>query len=222
MKLKKTIKSVASKSAKFVKNNKDEIRYAAKYVKQAAKSGNVPGALLDATVGIAKRKGEKYLDKKLGGSRGYRIAKAGFNAAYDIGTGNPMGAIKSGTQIYSEIDPNKKRAAKISGIVNSATNLADSAMSGNFTGAVRSGAQLYSEIDPNKKRAAKVSGAVVGATGLASSLMKGDPLGAYQSTSQLYSVVDPNKKRVQKVNHAKSSYIDPVVKVSKLGYNLAK
>lgn len=65
-------------------------------------------------LGLAKKFGEKYLDKKLGGNKAYRVAKAGINTAYALNKGNYAGAYGAGSQLYSELDPNKKRVAKLS------------------------------------------------------------------------------------------------------------
>lgn len=147
----------AAKGAKFALKHQDQIMAAGRYVQKYAGGGkiSIPGALVDATLGIAKRKGEKYLDSKLGKYKAYRIAKAGLDTVYDIGTGDPMAALKHGTQLYAEVDPNKKRAAKISGVVNGATGLVSGLMSGDAMGTYQGASQLYSTVDPNKKRVAK-------------------------------------------------------------------
>ncbi len=147
----------AAKGAKFLAAHQEEISKVAKYASKYAGGGNfsVPGIVVDATLGVAKRKGEKYLDKKLGKYKAYRIAKAGFDTIYDVGTGNPLAALKHGTQLYAEVDPNKKRAAKVSGIVNGSVGLVSGAMTGNLQGAYNGVSQLYSTVDPNKKRVEK-------------------------------------------------------------------
>jgi hypothetical protein len=147
----------AAKGANFLVKNQDKIMAASRYAQKYAGGGNIsiPGAVVDATLGIAKRKAEKYADKKLGKYKAYRVAKAGFDTMYDVGTGNPMAALKHGTQLYAEIDPNKKRAAKVSGVVNGATGLASGLMRGDALGAYQGASQLYSTVDPNKKRVEK-------------------------------------------------------------------
>ena len=149
----------AAKGAQFLAKHQDQIMAAGKYAQKLSSGGNIsiPGAIVDATLGIAKRKGEKYLDKKLGKYKAYRIAKAGLDTVYDVASGNPMAALQHGTQLYAEVDPNKKRAAKISGIVNASTGLVSGLMSGDASGAFNSGMQLYSSVDPNKKRVAKIN-----------------------------------------------------------------
>jgi len=147
----------AAKGAQFLVKNQDKIMAASRYAQKYAGGGNIsiPGALVDATLGIAKRKAEKYADKKLGKYKAYRIAKAGFDTAYNIGTGNPMAALQTGTKLYAEVDPNKKRAAKVSGVVNGATGLVSGLMSGDALGAYNGASTLYSTVDPNKKRVEK-------------------------------------------------------------------
>jgi hypothetical protein len=147
----------AAKGAKFLYNHQDQILAASRYASKLGGGGSmsIPGALVDATLGIAMRKGEKYLDKKLDKYKAYRIARAGVNTIYDVGTGNPMAALKEGTKLYAEIDPNKKRAAKVSGVVNGATGLASGLMRGDALGAYQGASQLYSTVDPNKKRVEK-------------------------------------------------------------------
>ena len=147
----------AAKGAKFLYNNQDNIMMAQHYASKLAGGGNftIPGIIVDATVGYGVKKLEHYADKKLGKYKGYRIARAGFNTVYDVATGNPMGALQEGTKLYSEVDPNKKRAAKVSGIVNGATGLASGLMSGDAMGAYQGASQLYSTVDPNKKRVEK-------------------------------------------------------------------
>ena len=149
----------AAKGATFLAKHQDKILAGARYAQKFSGGGNmtVPGALIDATLGIAKRKGEKYLDKKLGKYKAYRIGKAGFDTAYNIGTGNPIAALKTGTKLYAEIDPNKKRAGKVSGIVNGATGLVSGVMSGDALGAYNAASTLYSNVDPNKKRVEKIN-----------------------------------------------------------------
>lgn len=63
-------------------------------------------------LGLAKKFGERYLDKKLGGSKTYRVAKAGVDTAYALNKGNYAGAYGGASKLYSEIDPNKKRVAR--------------------------------------------------------------------------------------------------------------
>lgn len=63
-------------------------------------------------LGLAKKYGEKYLDKKLGQSKTYRVARAGIDTAYALRKGNITGAYGGGSKLYSELDPNKKRVAK--------------------------------------------------------------------------------------------------------------
>lgn len=157
-------------AAKYNKEINQAAKYAAKGSKFLAKHGadiqdavsqfqgggglnpNVKKMLVDATVGYAKKKGEAYLDKKLGKYKAYRLAKAGFDTAYSLGTGNYSGALRSATDIYAESDPNKKRAAKVKGAVRGATGFLGSAMKGDVLGAYQSAGQVYSIADPNKKR----------------------------------------------------------------------
>lgn len=155
-----TAAKYAYKGAKFIKNHRDEIKQAAKVGREYLGGGgggySIPGIVVDATLGIAKRQGEKYLDKRLGKYKSYRMAKAGFDTAYDVGTGNYLGALNRGADLYSELDPNKKRAARISGGVHGATAVVGGVMSGNVLRSVEGGMQLASAVDPNRKRAARV------------------------------------------------------------------
>lgn len=147
----------AAKGAKFLAKNSDKIQSAQKILGEHFSGGSfsVPGAVVDATLGIAKRKGEKYLDKKLGKYKAYRIAKAGFDTAWDVGTGNYAGALSNATDLYADVDPNKKRAAKVRGAIKGATGFYNSAMSGDVLGAYQNAGQVYTNVDPNKKRVAK-------------------------------------------------------------------
>lgn len=160
----KTGLKYGAKAGKFLAKHGDDInklydvgsKYASKYA-SSGKSMSFTGALADATVGYAKRRGEKYLDKKLGNYKAYRIIKAGADLAYDAATGNPMAALKHGANLYEELDPNKKRAAKIAGTVRGSVGLVGSVASGNAKGAFDNGLALYSIADKNKKRVAAVN-----------------------------------------------------------------
>ena len=149
-----------SKAGKFLVRNSDTIgkiyKVASKYA-TSGKSMSVPGFIADATIGYAKRKGEKYLDKKLGKYQSYRVAKNSLDLAYDISTGNPMAAIKHATNLYAEADPNKKRVAKVAGTIRGTTGLLSSAATGNVKGAFDNGLSLYSLADKNKKRVDRVN-----------------------------------------------------------------
>lgn len=149
-----------AKAGKFLVNNSDTIQKIYKAGSKYATSGksfSVPGVIADATIGYAKRKGEKYLDKKLGKYQAYRIAKNGLDLAYDVSTGNPMAAIKHGTNLYAELDPNKKRAAKVAGAIRGTTGVLSSVATGNVKGAFDNGLSLYSLADKNKKRVGRVN-----------------------------------------------------------------
>lgn len=153
----KTGLKYGAKAGKFLAKHGDTILdVGSKYV-SSGKSISLTGALADATVGYAKRKGEKYLDKKLGNYKAYRIIKAGADLAYDASTGNPMAALKHGANLYQELDPNKKRAAKIAGAVRGSVGLVGSITSGDAKGAFDNGLALYSIADKNKKRVATIN-----------------------------------------------------------------
>lgn len=155
-----TAAKYAVKAGKFVKAHRSEIKAATDLGREylgGAHGYSLPGIVVDATLGIAKRKGEKYLDKRLSKYKSYRVAKAGFDTAYDLGTGNYMDAINRGTDLYSELDPNKNRAARISEGIHGATQLASSITGGDIAGAAQGGLKLYSAADPNRKRAEKVN-----------------------------------------------------------------
>lgn len=151
--------AIATKGAKFAAKHSGAIRKEVGLAQKYAAGGNIsiPGALVNATLGIAKRQGEKYLDKKLGKYKSYRIAKAGLDTVYDVATGNPIAAINHATNLYSEIDPNKKRADRIAGGIHGATAVASGVMSGNVLRTAEGGMQMYSAVDPNRKRAAEVN-----------------------------------------------------------------
>jgi hypothetical protein len=63
-------------------------------------------------LGLAKKYGEKYLDKKLGKYKSYRVARAGIDTADALRKGSYAGAYGAGSKLYSELDPNKKRVAR--------------------------------------------------------------------------------------------------------------
>jgi hypothetical protein len=146
-------------AAKYAYEHREQIKKGYDYAKKYAGKGNisVPGALVDASLGIAKRQGERYLDKKLGKYKAYQIVKAGVNTVYDVATGNPVGALNNATNLYSEIDPNKKRAAKIAGSIHGATGIVGGVMSGDVGQVVQGGLKVYSVVDPNKKRVDRVN-----------------------------------------------------------------
>ena len=145
--------------AKYAYKHREQIKKGYDYAKKYAGDVNisVPGALVNATLGVAKRQGERYLDKKLGKYKAYQIAKAGVNTVYDVATGNPIGALNNATNLYSEIDPNKKRAAKIAGSIHGATDVVSGVMSGDVGKVVQGGLSVYSVADPNKKRVERVN-----------------------------------------------------------------
>ena len=147
---------VATTAVKIARPLLKFAKFGSKYA-TSGKSFSVPGIIADATIGYAKRKGEKYLDKKLGKYQAYRVAKNSLDLAYDIGTGNPMAAIKHATNLYAEADPNKKRVAKVAGTIRGTTGLLSSAATGNVKGAFDNGLSLYSLADKNKKRVDRVS-----------------------------------------------------------------
>jgi hypothetical protein len=155
-KMARTGAKYAAKGAKFLKNHAGDIQDA---VSQMEGGGglnpNVKKMLIDASIGYAKKKGEAYLDKKLGKYKAYRIAKAGIDAAYNVGTGNYAGALRSATDIYGEADPNKKRVAKVKGAVKGGLGVLQSAMHGDLAGAYGNATQVYAIADPNKKRVRK-------------------------------------------------------------------
>lgn len=150
IKIAKKVATVAAKNAKHIGK-------ASSVISKHLSSGsfNVPGAVVDATLGIAKRQTEKYLDKKLGKYKAYRMIKAGVDTAYDLGTGQYVGALKNATKLYAEADPNKKRAAKIKGAINGVAGFGKGIMKGDVLGAYEGLGQVYSVADPNKQRVAK-------------------------------------------------------------------
>lgn len=156
----KTLKKVGKgvyQAGKFVADNKETIGKVAKEgIKKGLKDPRIQKAILDQSLGLGLKYGEKYADKKLGKYKAYRIAKGGVNLLYDVGTGNVGGALNEATNIYGEADPNKKRVAKVKGAVGGINQMVSSAMAGDYEGAYGGALQTYAVADPNKKRVQKV------------------------------------------------------------------
>ena len=123
---------------------------------KAIQDPNVQRYLAEKTAGYALKYAEKRADKKFGKYKGYRIGKAGVNFLYDVGTGDVGGALNEATNVYAEVDKNKKRVAKVRGYTSNISKFADSAMKGDAKGLLESGTNIYAMSDPNKKRAAKI------------------------------------------------------------------
>lgn len=94
-----------------------------RYVNTAAKalrSGTTPQKLvLGLGLDYAKNRAEKYADKRYGTSKAYRLGKAALKGAVNVGIGDYLSAVGNAAQIYSEVDPNKKRVKKLQHIYTS-------------------------------------------------------------------------------------------------------